>query len=120
VLAGAYQPPGQSIPFDMVTPYVRVIAATTGTFYGQKMRAAHIYQVAGDSTQGPYANAVPGTKTSLWAASGAVADLSGNLVISDGGEVRVLADRSGRFYGRQERQCDRRRPRQQRRVGGGG
>ena len=99
ILAGCYQPPGQTVPFDTVTPYVQVIAGATGTFYGQKMKAGHIYQVAGDSTQGPYVNAVPGTKTSLWAASGAVADLSGNLMIADGGEVRVLAGRSGHFYG---------------------
>jgi hypothetical protein len=99
ILAGAYQPPGQSVPFDVVTPYVRVIAKATGTFYGQKMKAGHIYQVAGDSAQGPYVNAVPGTKTSLWAAGGAVADLSGNLVIGDGPEARVVAGRSGRFYG---------------------
>ena len=29
---------------------------------------------------------------------GAVADFSGNLVIADDGEIRVVADRSGRFY----------------------
>ena len=98
ILAGDYQPPGQSVPFDRTTPYVRVIAEVTGTFYGVKMTAGHIYQVAGDASEGPFPNGVAGTKTSLWAASGAVADLSGNLVIADGGEVRVVAGRSGRFY----------------------
>jgi hypothetical protein len=98
ILAGQSLPPNQSVPYDNTTPYVRVIAAVTGTFYGQKMTAGRIYQVAGDATQGPYPNAVAGTRTSLWAASGSVADPAGNLVIADGGEVRVVAGRSGRFY----------------------
>jgi hypothetical protein len=64
-------------------PYVRVVAEATGTFYGQKMKAGDIYQVAGEwSTKaGPYRNAVLGTKTALWSASDALADSSGNLVI---------------------------------------
>ncbi len=98
ILAGADQPPGQALPFGIMTPFVRVIAAVTGTFYGQKMKAGRIYQVAGNANQGPYSNSVPGTNTSLWTASGAVADFSGNLMIADGGEIRVVADRPGRFY----------------------
>jgi hypothetical protein len=98
ILAGDDLPPDQSVPYDTTTPYLRIIATVGGTFYGQKMTAGHLYQVAGNATQGPYSNAVAGTKTSLWAAADAVADLSGNLVIADGGEVRVVAARSGRFY----------------------
>lgn len=98
ILAGQDLPPNQSVPYDTTTPYLRIIATVSGTFYGRKMTAGHIYQLAGNATQGPYSNAVAGTKTSLWAASDAVADLSGNLVIADGGEVRVVAGRSGRFY----------------------
>jgi hypothetical protein len=103
VLAGQYQFPPQPIPDTTMTPYVRVIAKTTGWFYGRQMTAGHIYQVAGDLNQGPYPNAVPGTTTSLWSAGGAVVDPSGNLVIGDGPEVRVVAGRSGRFYGQNMR-----------------
>ena len=98
ILAGQEAPPNQSVPYDITTPYLRIIATVSGTFYGQNMTAGHIYQVAGNATQGPYSNAVAGTQTSLWAAADAVEDLSGNLVIADDGQVRVVARRSGRFY----------------------
>ncbi len=98
ILAGQDVPPDQSVPYDLTTPYLRIIATVSGTFYGRNMTAGHIYQVAGNAAQGPYSNAVAGTKTSLWAAADAVADLSGSLVIADDGQVRVVAGRSGRFY----------------------
>ena len=62
ILAGDDLPPNQSVPYDLTTPYLRIIATVSGTFYGQKITAGHLYQVAGNATQGPYSNAVAGTK----------------------------------------------------------
>jgi hypothetical protein len=100
ILAGEYEVGFDPLTGPAMMSYVQVIAAATGTFYGQKMTAGHIYQVAGDgTTAGPVRNGVPGTKTSLMGAGSAVADFAGNIVIGDGPEVRVVAGRSGRFYG---------------------
>jgi hypothetical protein len=100
ILAGVDEPCGGSTPCFSFTSFVRVIAEVTGTFYGQRMKAGHIYHVAGVGVTGsPPRNAVPGTKSVLWSAGGAVADFARNVVIADGPEVRVVADRSGRFYG---------------------
>jgi hypothetical protein len=78
---------------------VLVVAATTGTFYGQKMTARHIYLVAGNGGEG-YANGVPATTTPVHP-SGVTVDAAGNLVISDSMRVRVVAVRTGTFYGQQ-------------------
>ena len=42
-----------------------LVAAKTGTFYGQKMTAGHIYAVAGDGGPAPGGSGVPATKTAL-------------------------------------------------------
>jgi len=49
---------------------VRVVAASTGTFYGQAMTAGHIYAVAGDGTGGSAATAgrPPGPNWAPWRA----------------------------------------------------
>jgi hypothetical protein len=104
ILAGGYEVSFDPVNGPAMAAYVQVIAGTTGTFYGRKMTAGHIYQVAGNGTNtGPFSNAVPGTKASLWMAGGALADFAGNIVIGDSPEVRVVAGRSGRFYGQNMR-----------------
>ena len=84
-----------------IAPSVRVIAAVTGTFYGMKMTAGHIYRVAGDGRTGSGGDGGPATAASLELAGSAVVDGAGNLVIGDGSRVRVVAARTGRFYGQQ-------------------
>jgi len=77
----------------IITPGARVIAARAGTFYGQRMRAGHIYTIAA-------INALP------WGISGVAVDFAGNLVLLGRGGIRtrarvqVRAARSGSFYGR--------------------
>jgi hypothetical protein len=89
---------------------VRVVAARTGTFYGQKMTAGHIYTVAGRQAIGPAGNGWLATRASLGTTIGSVrADRAGNLVLADNGEddycgvlapsVRVIAAVTGTFYG---------------------
>ena len=83
---------------------VRVVAATTGTFYGQHMTAGDIYTVAGtvagiqlSGLGGPAAKAGLGTFI-----FGIRVDATGNLVIAGSltGRVLVVAAVTGTFYGR--------------------
>ncbi len=86
-----------------IAPAVRVIAEKTGTFYGVKMTAGHIYRVAGNGQAGSGGggDGGPATRASLDLAGSAVPDAAGNLVIGDNSRVRVVAARSGRFWGQQ-------------------
>ena len=88
-------------PCGVIEPSVRVIAAVTGTFYGMKMTAGHIYRVAGNGRVGSGGDGGLATAASLALAGSAVMDGAGNLVIGDGSRVRVVAARTGRFYGQQ-------------------
>src|SRR6266571_3119217 len=92
---------GNLVLADLGHDRVRVVAAKTGTFYGQAMTAHHIYTVAGNGTPGPSGDGGPATAAGLapwWAA----VDGSGDLLIADlnSHEVRMVADRTGTFYGR--------------------
>jgi len=82
-----------------IPPSVQVIAEMTGTFYGVKMTAGHIYRVAGNGQIGSGGDGGPATRAPLDFAGGAVAGASGNLVIADNSRVRVVAARTGRFFG---------------------
>ena len=80
---------------------VRVVAARSGTFYGQMMTAGDIYTVAGDGKQGFSGDGGPATSAKLGSPDGVAVDAAGNLVIADTGtsRIRVVAARSGTFYG---------------------
>ena len=80
------------------TGRIRVIAKSTGTFYGQPMTARDIYTVAGGGSS--LADGVPATSAALLPGEASV-DASGNLVIADAGhrKIRVVAESSGTFYG---------------------
>jgi hypothetical protein len=90
---------GEHDIFGVVAPSVRVIAAVTGTFYGQKMTAGHIYRVTGNGRTGSAGDGGPAGRASLELAGSAVLDGAGNLVIGDYSRVRVVATRTGTFYG---------------------
>jgi sugar lactone lactonase YvrE len=80
---------------------VRMVPAQSGTWFGQRMTAGHIYTVAGASswTGQTAPSAVPATGHGLFA-FGLTADAHGNLVLAAGYRVRVVALHTGRFYGR--------------------
>jgi ribulose-5-phosphate 4-epimerase/fuculose-1-phosphate aldolase len=80
---------------------IRVVATTTGTFYGESMTAGNIYTVAGDGVTGDSGNGGPATSADL-NAYGMTLDAAGNLVIADYGDrvVRVVAHSTGSFYGK--------------------
>jgi hypothetical protein len=95
---------GDSEPYGVygvLAPSVQVIAAVTGTFYGMSMTAGHIYRVAGNGQAGDGGDGGPATAASLAAAGSAVPDGAGNLVIGDDALIRVVAARTGTFYGQQ-------------------
>ena len=90
---------GEDDMYSVLAPSVQVIAAVTGAFYGQKMTAGHIYRVAGNGRTGSAGDGGPATAASLESAGSAVLDGAGNLVIDDDTRVRVVAARTGTFYG---------------------
>jgi trimeric autotransporter adhesin len=98
---------GNLVVADGVDRRIRVVAATSGTFYGQKMTAHFIYTVAGSGGGGISGNGGPATKAKLANVMDVQADQAGNLVLTDSGspsgkvpaQVQVVAARSGSFYG---------------------
>jgi hypothetical protein len=91
---------GNLLITDEYAGRIRVVAASTGTFYGQSMMAGHIYTVAGGGTSG-LGDGGPATSGQLNDPRGATADLNGNLVITDtySNFVQVVATTTGNFYG---------------------
>ena len=77
---------------------LRVIAASTGTFYGRSMRAGYIYTVAGGGLDQPPVNGDLARHAKFFRMGPIALDQAGNVIVSAGG-VRVLAARSGYFYG---------------------
>jgi hypothetical protein len=94
-------PAGNIVFPDTQTNRVRVIAASTGTFYGHPMKAGNIYTVAGNGRRGFSGDGGPATKTELDHPGGVSVDASGNLVIADtdNNRIRVVAASTGTFYG---------------------
>jgi sugar lactone lactonase YvrE len=79
---------------------VRVVAASTGTFYGQNMTAGDIYTIAGNGTGLYSGDGSPATAAGIFP-SGLVFDAAGNLLIADtfNYRIRVVAASAGTFYG---------------------
>ena len=87
------------------TTTVDLIPARSGTFFGRRLTAGRLYTVAGDGSAGFGGDGGPARDAEFDFAFGTAAvafDGSGNLVVADGGNnrVRLIAVRSGRFFGR--------------------
>jgi hypothetical protein len=80
---------GNLVIADTGNSRIRVVAATTGVFYGQMMTAGHIYTVAGDGTAGFSGDGGPAVSAELNGPRGATVDGTGNLVIADTGNNRI-------------------------------
>ena len=91
---------GNLVIADTTNLRVRVVAASTGTFYGRAMLAGHIYTVAGDGTAGASGDGGPATSAQLEAPPDVALDPAGNLLICDGFDrIRMVAEHSGTFFG---------------------
>ena len=86
---------------DQGNSRIRVVAATTGTFYGKAMTAGDIYTIAGNGTAGFTGDGGRAARAELNAPGSVVPGRAGNLVIADTGNerVRVVAVSTGTFYG---------------------
>src|SRR6266700_4029151 len=86
---------------DVSNNRIRMIAATSGTFYGVAVTAGDIYTVASNGRFEFSGDGGPATAAGLRDPQGVTADPSGNLVIADSfdNRVRVVAAASGTFYG---------------------
>jgi trimeric autotransporter adhesin len=91
---------GNLVISDQPNHRIRVVAASTGTFYGRAMAARHVYTVAGGGTANP-GDGGPATSANLASPAGVALDAAGNLVIADSGSarIRVVAVSTGTFYG---------------------
>ncbi len=91
------------IDSDFEGSRIRVVAAATGTFYGQQMTAGDIYTVAGTGSQGFSGDGGPATSAELNNPGDVTLDSAGNLVIADtlNARVRVVAAATRTFYGQQ-------------------
>ena len=80
---------------------VRMVAAATGTLYGQAMTAGDIYTIAGRGGAGFSGDGGPAVKARLHRPTGVALDATGNVLISDSynQRIRVLAAATGTFYG---------------------
>ena len=92
---------GNLVVADTFNNRVRVVAATTGTFYGVAMTAGDIYTVAGSGPRLHRATAVPAASAELYNPIGVAVDGAGNLVVAEAGNnsIRVVAASTGTFYG---------------------
>ena len=99
---------GNLVIADQGNDVVRVVAASSGSFYGQQMTKGDIYTVAGQGTSGIGANRVRATSTQLWLPMGVAVDKAGNLVVADSGSnrLRVIAARTGKYYRQQMKAGD--------------
>jgi hypothetical protein len=92
---------GNILVGDTGNSVIRVVAGTSGTFYGQAMTAGDIYTIAGNGAAGYSGDGGPATAAELGAPWGATVDGAGNVLVTDPGNsrVRVVAESTGTFYG---------------------
>jgi trimeric autotransporter adhesin len=92
---------GNLIVADTTDQRIRVMAVTSGTFYGQAMTADDIYTVAGNGTAGFSGDGGPATAAALDNPVGVGVNGNGGLVVADEGNqrVRLVAESAGTAYG---------------------
>jgi hypothetical protein len=88
----AFDGNGNLVIADVLHFRYRVVAATTGSFYGQSMTANDIYTIAGNGNFGVGGNGGPAVDAEFSYPSGVAVDLAGNVLTSDeSGTIRAIA-----------------------------
>jgi hypothetical protein len=87
--ATAVAPDGTIATAENQNERVRLVAARTGTFYGQSMTAGDIYTIAGTGIAGYNGDGRPGTTAKLNNPGSVAFDAAGNVVISDANNARI-------------------------------
>jgi len=90
---------GNIVIADNENGYIQVVATRSGTFYGMAMTAGDIYRVAGTGGLGGDSGDGGPALSATVGANDVAVDAFGNLVLATGGQVRVIAEQSGTFYG---------------------
>ena len=98
--AAAVDDNGNIVVADTFAGKVRVVAASTGTFYGIAMTVGDIYTVAG-STFGVSGDGGPATQAQLDRPIGVAVDAQGDIAIADfvPNSVRVVAGETRTLFG---------------------
>lgn len=81
---------GNVVISDALDYLVWVVAARAGRFYGQAMKAGHLYSIAGTGNFGYSGDGGPATSAKLGRPTGLAFDPSGNLLIADSLDSVVL------------------------------
>jgi hypothetical protein len=91
---------GNLVFADASNNRIRIVAASTGTYYGVSMTSGDIYTVAGTGTAGYSGNGGAGTSAKLSTPFDVTTDSHGSLVIADKNNqrIRVLAEATGTYY----------------------
>jgi len=70
--------------------HVQVIAVRSGTFYGRRMTALHLYTIAGGGGAGIVPDNMLATKIALLRPQGIAVDPAGDVLINAASEARVI------------------------------
>jgi NHL repeat len=98
---------GNLLIADQQSGRIRVVAASTGTFYDQDMTAGDVYTVVGVGPQGEgfqsSGDGGPATRSELYGPQGLAVDNEGNVLVADADNSRIqaVAGRTGTFWGQQ-------------------
>ena len=93
---------GGTFPVNMyVVDRVKVLAARSGRFYGQAMKAGDVYTIAGNGKAGRRGDGGPALDAEMDIPGGLAVDSAGNVLIEDtyNDRIRLVAERTGTFYG---------------------
>jgi hypothetical protein len=91
--------PSPTPSYAIVVPSCELTVFTdNGTFYGRAMKPGRIYAIAGNRNFGYSGDGGPAVKAEIEAGPLRI-DQYGNVIFGRNPEIRVIADRTGTFYG---------------------
>jgi hypothetical protein len=82
---------GNLLIADTLNERVRLVAVTSGTYYGRAVAAGDVVTVAGNGVGGFLGDSGPATSARLQSPRAAGVDRAGNLLIADTGNDRIRA-----------------------------